>query len=96
MSPKPLDKSILLALGLASSTACVCLSPSVCLKPSVCLTGEPDTDTDADSDTDTDSDADGDADADTDADTDVEARARAIERLGDVLPNDIVARLARS
>jgi hypothetical protein len=51
MSPKPLDKSVLLALGLVGTTACVCLDV---VDSSVCLSEEPDTDTDADSDTDTD------------------------------------------
>ncbi len=86
MSPKPLDKSILIALGLVGSTACVCLSVIDTNGP--CLSEEQDTDTDADSDTDT--------DADTDADTDVQARGELIERIEAALPPDVLERLERS
>lgn len=51
MSPSPLDKSILLALGLVGATACACLD----IDTGVCLSEEPDTDTDTDSDSDSDS-----------------------------------------
>ncbi len=97
MSPRPLDKSILLALGLVGATACACLDVDVCLAAED--SDEADSDTDVDSDTDTDTclselRADGDAiPAGTPAAPTGE-RDALIERLADegTLPDDVADR----
>ncbi len=85
MSPRPLPRSIVVALGLSCmGTHCDCLSIGVCLDQV-----EDDTGDSGDADTDTDT------DTDTDSDTDMDAKARgeAIERVSRDLPADVLEQL---